>query len=212
MKAVVAGMDALTPIVRAERPDLPPGYLTVARAGWLRMGVGSAVDPKILIRVRGRSADPLDDELVEAKELQYFGGLPCLEASPMVQPGLRVIAGVTQVGRHKHNILATSPELVNPEVVVQGGQLRDWWIRSWDWSYRELRVEDLRSVEELAEVVYDAGVQLGGGGLREIAGAQANADRARERASLDRLEPRIRSETSRLVEELLLGWKELSVR
>jgi hypothetical protein len=212
VKAVVAGMDALSRVVRAERPDLPPGYLTVARAGWLRMGVGSAVNAKILIRVRGRSADPLDDELVEAKELRYFEGLPCLEASPMVQPALRVIAGVTQVGRHKHSILATGPELVIPEVGVQGRQLRDWWIRSWDWSYRELRVEDLRSVEELTEVVYDAGVQLGGGGLREITGAQADADRQRERASLDRLERRIRYETSRLVDELLLGWQELRVR
>ena len=27
--------------------------------------------------------------------------------------------------------------------------MHDWWIRSWDGSYRELRVDDLRSVQEL---------------------------------------------------------------
>ena len=43
---------------------------------------------------------------------------------------------------------------------MQGQQLRNWWIRSWDWSYRELRVDDPRSVQELEEIVYDTGVNL----------------------------------------------------
>ena len=132
LKAVVAGMDALSRVVRRERPDLASGYLDVARAGWLRTGVGSAVRAKILIRVEGPSGDPEDDELVEAKELQDLSGLPCLEAPPTVQPTLRVIAGATQVGRLKHNLLASAPELVIPAVMAPGRQLRDWWIRSWE--------------------------------------------------------------------------------
>ena len=98
---------------------------------------------------------------------------------------------------------------MTPEIVVRGRQFRDWWIRSWDWSYRELRVDDLGSVQEVAEIVYDSGVQLGGGALREVGGAQASSGRRRELASLARLERRVRAETSRLVEALLLGWKEL---
>ena len=90
--------------------------------------------------------------------------------------------------------------------------MRNWWIRRPDWSYRELRVDDLRSVQELEEIVYDAGVQLGGGALRELAGAQAYSGQQRELETLARLERRIRDETSRLAEELLLGWKELGVR
>ena len=87
--------------------------------------------------------------------------------------------------------------------------MRNWWIRSWDWSYRELRVDNLGSVQELEEVVYDAGVQLGGGALRELPGAEAYSGQQRELETLARLERRIRDETSRLVEELLLGWKEI---
>ena len=209
VQAVRATMDALSRVVHTERPDLPPGYLNVVSAGWLRTGVGSALRDKILIRVHGPSAAPDDDELVEAKELQHLGGLRCLEAPPTVQPALRVIAGARQVGRLKHNILAAGPEVVIPKVEVRERQSRDWWFRSWDRSYRELRVDDVRSVRELAEVVYDSGVQLGGGALREVEGAQGHAGRQRELASLARLERRIRAETSRLVEELLLGWKEL---
>jgi hypothetical protein len=151
-------MGELARVVHAERPDLPPGYLTVARAGWLRMGVGGALADKILIRVQGPSAAPEDDELVEAKQVQHLDGLPCLEPPAAVQPALRVIAGVRQVGRLKHTILAAGPELVVPEVEVRGQHLRNWWIRGWNWSYRELRVDDLRSVHELEEIVYDAGV------------------------------------------------------
>jgi hypothetical protein len=211
MEAVIAATDAVSRVVHAERPDLPPGYLTVKRAGWLRMGVGSAVADKILIRVQGPSAEPEDDELVEAKELRNFGGLRCLEAPPEVQPALRVIIGTRQLGRMKYNILAAGPEQVIPELVVRGRQLRDWWVRSWDPSYRELRLEDLRSVQDLAAIAYDSGVQLGAGCLREEAGSQG-AQRRRKLASFAWLERRIRDETSRLVDQLLLGWKELGAR
>lgn len=61
--------------------------------GWLRMGVGGALADKILIRVQGPSAKTDDDELVEAKQVQHLGGLPCLEPPPTIQPALRVIAG-----------------------------------------------------------------------------------------------------------------------
>jgi hypothetical protein len=86
--AVGVAMDAVSRFVRAERPDLPPGYLTIARVGWLHIGVGSAVVQKMLIRIQGPSADPDDDELIEAKELQAFDGLRCLEAPPPAQPTL----------------------------------------------------------------------------------------------------------------------------
>jgi hypothetical protein len=212
MTGVVAALDAVSRIVYAERPDLPQGYLTVVRAGWLRMGVGSAMTGKILIRVQGPSAAPEDDELVEAKELRYLGGLRCLEPEPPDQPTRRVIAGARQLGRLKNNILAAGPELVLPELVVRGRQLHDWWVRSWDPTYRELNVNDLRSVQDLAAIVYDSGVQLGAGGLTDEAGSQSASARTRELASLARLERRIKDETSRLVEQLLLGWKELGAR
>ena len=53
-----SGMEALERLVRDERPDLAPGYFAVRRAGWLRMGVGSATIRKVLIRVQGATTDP----------------------------------------------------------------------------------------------------------------------------------------------------------
>jgi hypothetical protein len=99
--------------------------------------------------------------------------------------------------------------------VVRGRQLRelrDWWIRSWDPSYRELRLSDHRSVQDLAEIVFDTGMQLGASCLREETGCQAISVMKGDPASLAWLERRIRNEASRLVEQLLLGWKELGPR
>ena len=209
LRAVGIAMNAISPFVYAERPDLPPGYLTIARAGWLRIGIGSAVSQKMLIRIQGPSAEPQDDELLEAKELRDLGGLRCLEAAPPAQPTLRVIAGTRQLGRLTHSILVAGPRIVIPELVPSGRQLRDWWIGSWDPSYHELDLDDLRSVQDLAAIVYDSGVQLGAGSLKEEAGLQGVSLRNRGLASLARLEQRIRNETSRLVDELMLGWQEL---
>ena len=210
LRAVGLSAQAFAALLRRERRDLSPGYFDVVRAGWLRIGVGGAVTPKILIRVQGPTTDPEDDELVEAKELTSFGNLRCLETRTS-QPTLRVIDGSRQLGRIKHNVLAAGPELPIPELASTGRQLRDWWIHSWESSYREVRLDDLRSAKDLGAIAYDAGIQLGAGGLLDQEESQAEA-RTRAMAALGRLEPRIRQETSRLVDELLLGWQELRRR
>lgn len=192
----------------AEQPDLPSGYFTVVNAGWLRMGVGSATAPKILVRIQGASTAPDDDELVEAKQVQSLDGLRCLQLPKSPQLAYRVILGALQLGRQRHNILVAGPPLVIPEVAAEGQELRKWWIRSWDPSYRELRIDDLRSPRELAQIAYDVGVQLGAGSLKDLSGVQRNSERQRAMASLLRLERRIRNKTGQLVTELLAGWIE----
>jgi hypothetical protein len=208
MKAVVGGMEAIARVVYAERPDLPPSYFTVLAAGWLRMGIGSATAPKILVRIQGASAAPDDDELIEAKQVQSLEGLRCLQHPESSEAAHRVILGALQLGRLRHNILVAGPPLMIPEVAAEGQELRRWWIRSWDPSYRELRIDDLRSPRDLTQIAYDVGVQLGAGSLRESPGLQRKSERERELASLARLEPRIRNKTSELVTELLTGWIE----
>ena len=209
-RAVVAGTQSFAALMSKERPEFSPGYFKVVRAGWLQIGVGSAVNPKILIRVHGPTTNPADDELLEAKMLTDLDDLRCLEKRAG-QPTLRIVDGTRQLGRIKLNVLAAGPELAIPELTTRGRRLRDWWLRSWDPSYREVRLEDMRSVRDLAAIAYDAGLQLGAGGLLDHPDRQAEA-RARALAALARLEPRIRQETSRLVEELLLGWQELRRR
>ena len=112
-KAVLEGIGNFDRFIRRERSDLAPGYFTVARAGWVSLGVGSALTRKFLIRVQGPTANPDDDELLEAKEVANLDGISCLEKAPSPQ-ALRVINGTRQLGRLKHDILAVGPRLLLP--------------------------------------------------------------------------------------------------
>jgi Uncharacterized protein conserved in bacteria (DUF2252) len=203
--ALAAGIEAFDGFVRRERPNLAPGYFTVKRAGWLRMGVGSALTRKVLIRVEGATADDDDDQLLEAKEVTNLDGVSCLEG-PTTPPALRIVDGARQLSRLKHDILAVGPTQLIPGAGSRAKPWLDWWISSWEPSYREVRISDLRSVRDLAEIAYDSGVQLGAGELTDVSVRKTALTWA------VRLEGRFRKETSTIVEELLAGWRELAER
>lgn len=211
MKAVVAGIEAVARIVLRERPDLTPEYFRVIRAGSVKSGVGSAVLPKIMVRVRGPSDDPADDQVLESKKIGDLSGLSCLK-TPAVQPTLRIIDGSKQLGRLKHGIMAAGPELIIPEVMARGERLQDWWIRSLDPSYRQVRLTELQSVRDLAAISYDSGVQLGAGRLQDQTVLLSGYDRKRLSAAAAKLEKRYRREATTLVDDLLRGWRELGAR
>ena len=203
MKATLASMDAFSQFVRIDRPDLPDGFFHVVRAGALELGIGSAATPKVLIRLEGPSDDPADDVLLEAKAVRSRAS-GCLE-QPASMPTFRIVLGSRQVGRLKHALLIPGPELTVAELSDQGQHLRDWWIRSWDPTYHEIDLDDLQSVGDLADVAYDAGVQLGAGAV-----AAGDEDLRRQlAASIERDEPQLRRGAAQLVAEVLRGWRDI---
>ena len=50
------------------------------------MGVGSALDLKFLVRVRGATGDPLDDVVLQVKQVRDLGGIPCIRTDPGADP------------------------------------------------------------------------------------------------------------------------------
>jgi Uncharacterized protein conserved in bacteria (DUF2252) len=202
-KSVTQGMEEFDRLVRRERPQLAAGYFAVVRTGWLRIGIGSAATTKVLIRVQGPTSARGDDVLIEIKEVANLGGLGCLEASGTPQ-AVRVINGTRQIGRLKHDILAIGPTMLIPAAAGRAEHWLDWWVASWEPSYREVRLSDLRSVRDLSDISFDSGVQLGAN--------KTPAVRERALSSVMTYEPRLRKETSTIVEELLAGWEELARR
>jgi hypothetical protein len=195
--------------LQKERPDLPQGYLDFVRAGWLQMGIGSASNRKFLIRVQGQSGSPIDDELLEGKQAGDLNGLPCLDVVTAASTS-RIILGARNIGRLKHNILIAGSDLPLATIGGDGSTLRHWFIRSWDPTYREVTISDLRSFKDLADIVYDAGVQLGQGSLREQESASVDALRRETLAMLGRFERKLRAEAHQLVDELMLGQQQLA--
>jgi hypothetical protein len=157
------------------------------------------------MRVRGASSDPADDVLLEAKAVRSLAGLSCLDF-PLTRPAFRIISGSHQVGRLKYDILAAGPEVAVPEMAIQGEHLRNWWIHSWEPSYREIAIPELRTIGDLFDIVYDSGTQLGAGTVHRVDGSIDPSIQRETLASLSLLEPRLRRTARTLVEELLRGW------
>lgn len=87
-----------------------------------------------------------------------------------------------------------------------------WWIRSREPSYREVGLDKLRSWQDLSDIVYDSGIQLGAGSVHPLDGVVDSALQRQLMASSRDLEPRLRREAQNLVEEVLRGWAALRAR
>ena len=70
----VRSLQLIEGFVRELRPEIPAGYFGMKRVGWLRMGVGSVLVPKVLARIEGPSPAPDDDVLLEAKAAEPAPG------------------------------------------------------------------------------------------------------------------------------------------
>jgi hypothetical protein len=204
--ALPAARDALEAYARRAHPALPDGYFGLKRAGLLRMGVGSALAMKMLLRLEGPTSDPDDDVIVEAKRAGDLGGIPCLEVTP--SPAFRVVSGAEQIGRLRHELL-----FVMPRIDPEGRDLPErWWIRSWDRTYHEVDIRDYATPGELIEVARDVGAQLGHGHFHDPQAPLHPADRDRVARAVTRLEPRVRQQVDRLTAQLLTDWVEFKRR
>jgi hypothetical protein len=195
-KALEADTKRFAEMMRKKRSDLPSGFFDVKSAGWLRMGVGSRGDPKILVRIDGPSSEPDDDLIIEGKQLRDLSSIDCIQMPAGV---LRVLMGVRRVGRLNHEILGHVPDARTE------GPL--WWIKSWEPSYQELTLDDLQSPDELREIAYDSGVQLGQGHVRGPKGSEGGPGRRAAVEVAEWYESKVRELSSRLVADMLEAWE-----
>lgn len=145
---------AFTDLQAAVRPDRPAGYFDIVRAGELKMGVGSALERKMLIRVRGPSADPVDDVVLEARAGEPPGASGCVWR-PDHGGALHVLMFTALLGPRM-------PDVLGYVGLNENANTSPFWVQSWHPGYVELSLADLRSQEELEEVAEDAAKQLAG--------------------------------------------------
>ena len=187
--------------IATQRPELPPFFLEPKSIGWLRMGVGSALTPKLLLRTEGRTRADADDVLLEARELSDLSGVSCVDAETSEQ-AVRILEGYGRIGRIRHDLVVVVPGPPEPEHGT-----REWWARSWEPSYREIQLDQLASPRELAEVVHDAGTQLGHGHAwtpEEDPGSGASGPAL---DWLGRSEPRLRTIAIEMAHDLIEAWE-----
>jgi hypothetical protein len=191
--------EAMGPYVEAmlaQDPELGPRYFEIVDTGYLRSGIGSALDLKFLVRIRGLSDEPLDDRVLEVKQVRELGEIGCIAVSRGSDP-FRILVGQSRIAYTPYGLL---------------GYLRmkglTFWIHAWVENYQELSIEgELTSIDELREVAYDVGVQLGRGHPNQI-GAPLDLQLRREQMRiLDRDRELIKGERHDLAELVVEAWQ-----
>jgi hypothetical protein len=200
-QGIEEGRQRLAELVARERPDLPSFYLEPKRVGWLRMGVGSALTPKLLLRCEGRTRADEDDFLLEARELSDLRAVSCVDQSGS-DLAARIVEGYGRIGRIRHDLVVVVPQAPEP---LPGA--REWWARSWEPSYRELELDQLASPAELAEIVHDAAAQLANGHAWTPTEAPSAALRDRRLRWLDEAEPEVRGLAVKMTRDLVEAWE-----
>ena len=141
-----------------EQPDLEPEFFRIEKIGAFHEGIGSALDRKFLVRVRGRTEDLEDDVVLELKEVRDLSEIECVQVARGADP-FRIMVGQARIAYQPYELLGYLRHEGHP-----------FWVHSWSDNYEEVDVqESFRDPAAMTDLVYDVGVQLGGGHTRQIA-------------------------------------------
>jgi hypothetical protein len=141
-------------LMRATSPQRPDAFYSISRAGAIEVGIGSALEPKTLIRIDGPSEDSADDMILEARVSVTSAEQDCV-SRPVNGGSLHVIMFSALLGQRLPDVFGFLPR----EDAADAPEL---WVQSWDSGHRELAIGDVRSQTDLNELARDAGGQLAG--------------------------------------------------
>ncbi len=194
---LIEAMKPFIEMMHLEDPRRSPGYFQIEKIGALKMGIGSALDLKYLVRFRGNSEKPFDDVIIEIKELRDISGIDCIISCRTTDP-FRVLLGSSRIAYQPFKHLGYF-------------FFRDkfFWTHSWVENYKELDVrESFESVEMLREVVADVGAQLGKGHVKHIASPLDVQLRRFQLLFLTKHEQRIKRVCRDLTNLTIAGWEQ----
>lgn len=157
-EGVIDSMSPYIAVMHEQHPELDPRYFDVVDIGYLRLGIGSALDRKYLVRIRGAEDIETDDVVLELKQVRDLHSIDCISVGRGDEP-LRILIGQSLIAYQPYELLG----------YVRFDGLT-FWIHAWVDNYAEVSIlESFPSSEELGEVAYDIGLQLGRGHTNQVA-------------------------------------------
>jgi hypothetical protein len=179
-------------------PERPAAYYDVVRVGALQMGVGSALEKKLLFRLRGPTDGPGDDLIVEARTSVAPTGNQCA-LRPLHGGALQPLMFMTFLGPRMPEVygFATLGAETAPE----------FWVQSWVPGDHELSIKDLRSEAELVELAEDAARQLAGHFWTRFPEALRAVQRQAQLKAFDRTAERATALAREFADETLREWE-----
>jgi len=179
----------------AETPTLPASFFRIKKAGRLRMGIGSALDEKYLLRIEGWTTREDDDQILEAKLVRPLADTGCVHTD--AGPG-RVPLGMSRIA---------PASLLFSGLFARGD--RSFWVHGWTDDYVELSIESaFPERRDLRQVAYDVGTQLGRAHPKE--GPGKDSPRGSRKLLLESTRAqsaRIRRAIDELTEATVEAWK-----
>jgi hypothetical protein len=170
-------------------------YFAIEDVGTARIGIGSSGKSKYVVRVVGATPSPDDDDVLELKELSDVSNIGCLSRTAAFDP-MRLIVAQARIAYEPYRFVG---------YVSLGGKY--YWVHAWAKSYKELMPADVADVDELGEVAFDVGVQLGLGHPRYIAAPFDAELRKTAIAFLDAKGPAIVSFAKSSAAEVTAAWQ-----
>lgn len=198
-----AAWDRLVQLMRQTNPDRPEAFYRIERVGRISLGIGSALDDKLLVRIAGPSDGRFDDLFLELRPAERDmmpscmsrhgegGAMQVLMITSLLGPRLPEVFGFLPVGD-----TPDTPEL---------------WVQSWDPGYRELSVADVTSQGELNDLAVDAGRQLAGHFWTTFPAPVRGHQRFAQLRAFDETQARARALASTWADEVLREWEAFRV-
>jgi Uncharacterized protein conserved in bacteria (DUF2252) len=187
-ESYVAGM-------RTQAPARPASFFRIKKAGRLKMGIGSALDEKYLLRIEGWTRRDDDDQILEAKVVHALSDTGCVHT---LVGARRVSLGMFLIARAPFRLSG---------LFFHGD--RSLSVHGWTDDYVGLSIESsFPNPRDLQQVAYDVGTQLGRAHPKEGPGKDSpRAFRASLLESTRTNEGRIRRAVDELTEATVEAWR-----
>ena len=181
--------------ILAREPELEAAFFEVQQVGSLKLGIGSALDRKYLVQIAGETSSQADDVILELKTVRDLTGIDCISTGQSDDP-YRILIGQS---------IAYQPYSLLGYLRFDGDT---FWIHAWVDNYEEMSIaSDIKSADELAEIAYDVGVQLGRGHPNQLRPPLDIQLRREQVRLLERDHDLIRKTTSELTAAVNAAWK-----
>jgi len=189
--------------MKVQHPDLPSYFFDIKKAGRLKMGIGSALDEKYLLRVEGATKTNEDDLILEIKEARSLHGISCIMLSK--ENPLRPIVMQARLGYEPYRYTGVIVAVANKR--TRRG--KTFWVHEWYDNYHELAIRtSFQTPKDIEDIAADVGVQLGLGHPRHISDTDSSGLRATLASILEKYQEEIEQTISDLTRQTIAAWQQ----
>jgi len=194
-----SGWPRFLALMKATSPERPEAFYRIVRAGIVRIGIGSGLELKMLIRITGPTDAPDDDLILEGRITTPPDPRDCV-SRPATGGSLHALMFTALLSRRLPEVFGFFPRegARNEEEI---------WIQSWDPGHRELSVADLRGQSDLNELATDAATQLAGHFWTNFPEQLRGHQRFAQLRALEMTDQRARTLAAQLARETVTEWE-----